>query len=797
MRIVDGIREYTVYCPFGGGGGGALGVISKLQTMFGKKARFRLIGGFDFDPYACAAFEYLTGVKELCIDAWAMTVEDLRRDAGEEAPDFIFSSAPCVASSQLVSPAKAATAPYVKINSLIEHVTNLILKAWPLRPPKALLFENVPNIANRARAVLAGVVDSLLAAKYVIHQGRHQCRTTGNLAQNRLRWFMVARHAPQMPHFLYRPEKQPGRVCRDVLSCLPRPGAHEGGPMHVEPNIAVVNAARLGCVPVRGTVLPDGRLSKGDWRDIETVLKSHVDALNAFRMHRVKAAQNSVFKVAGWNQPTGAVTSAESPANGCVSAADPRPFLAIKKRFKGSMGVLADDEVADTVTAEAYPSTGRNSYADAEAVRALALGCAPWAGAYGVTSPAEAIAAVTAAACIDNGPYAMADEHAAPTLAKGAKGSKGRKKVARKAAAQELLGFGATVERAAARKVEPAKRVERVPGFDSHATKYVMVGYGSKRGAGAEQMIAEVCIDAFRGAWGVVSQDEASATVIGNARPSTGPFAIADAEALLVSTANDCCYGVLKPTEPSHAVTGKSHPGNGPFSMADPADIDEARGVVLSIHQVIAAITEYGGDGSFVVFDSTKPGSAPLLWVEGLDKPARAWAGFEKKGKKKGQVKRGAKVQFVIIAEDGTRHRPLTTLELAVLQGLPWMHNGKALDFGGGSTAQRKLVGNMVPPPVAASMAGQILLALMAAEDGSFYLDAGGSGVWVQREEHLARLAREGVMILDESIELWDMGSAFVCDDGAVIPKQDTVLPEGFVSLRHAPIYVHHESAVC
>ena len=79
--------EPTVFFMFGGGGLGAFGFKQSETALRGMTARFRVIGGFDYDPYACGVFKYLTGVEEACCDARAMTPESLRRIAGEEAPD--------------------------------------------------------------------------------------------------------------------------------------------------------------------------------------------------------------------------------------------------------------------------------------------------------------------------------------------------------------------------------------------------------------------------------------------------------------------------------------------------------------------------------------------------------------------------------------------------------------------------------------------------------------------------------------------------------------------------------------
>ena len=62
--------------------------------------------------------------------------------------------------------------------------------------------------------------------------------------------------------------------------------------------------------------------------------------------------------------------------------------------------------------------------------------------------------------------------------------------------------------------------------------------------------------------------------------------------------------------------------------------------------------------------------------------------------------------RLVIRALDGTWHRPLTTLELAALQGLPTQIDGEWLQLAGGSKARwRKRIGNAVPPATAEAIA--------------------------------------------------------------------------------------------
>ncbi len=89
----------------------------------------------------------------------------------------------------------------------------------------------------------------------------------------------------------------------------------------------------------------------------------------------------------------------------------------------------------------------------------------------------------------------------------------------------------------------------------------------------------------------------------------------------------------------------------------------------------------------------------------------------------------------IIVALDGTWHRPMTTLELAVLQGLPAMLDGKPLTLTAATEAnRRKHVGNAVPVGTAEAIARQMLLTLAHADAGRFVLSAEGGDVWVDRE---------------------------------------------------------------
>lgn len=82
----------------------------------------------------------------------------------------------------------------------------------------------------------------------------------------------------------------------------------------------------------------------------------------------------------------------------------------------------------------------------------------------------------------------------------------------------------------------------------------------------------------------------------------------------------------------------------------------------------------------------------------------------------------------MIIAPDGTWHRPFTTLELAALQGL--VDPGEWLELEGTSdTAWRERIGNAVPPPAASAVASVIGSALLATWSG-LYLQVQHTEPW-------------------------------------------------------------------
>ena len=259
--------------------------------------------------------------------------------------------------------------------------------------------------------------------------------------------------------------------------------------------------------------------------------------------------------------------------------------------------------------------------------------------------------------------------------------------------------------------------------------------------------------DRRNGAIGVQRWGDTSGTVAGEAHPSNGSYAVADPR--LGSYGEHS--GKLRVEEagaPVHTVTGSDRVGSGALSVADPRpprDLGEYTPYgVLDWSEACGTVTSKAapGGGAFNIADPR-----PAAWVDGreafttgghygvvpLDAPSGTVVGGAKHdtgpwsvaGCLPAPADRPEQAPL-IVALDGTWHRPFTTLELAALQGFPW----QALAFGGGLHGQsdarhRERIGNAVPPPAAAAVAGVMGRAILQARAGiTFVLSA--EPVWVQ-----------------------------------------------------------------
>ncbi len=240
-------------------------------------------------------------------------------------------------------------------------------------------------------------------------------------------------------------------------------------------------------------------------------------------------------------------------------------------------------------------------------------------------------------------------------------------------------------------------------------------------------------------------------------------------------------YGVIPWSKPTGAMINVKSPGQGKFAVADPRHIGppkhnnefrvvrwrNASRAITSGHgvsQCVAgprpaqdrkpfskyAIAAWDGATRTVISGSTTGQGAYAIADPRLDIArtkgdhdpaadhygATSWnntsgaVSAAEEGTPCGMPRANDKLAARIIAEDGTWHRPFTTLELASLQSLVDPEEWLELD-GLSDSAWRERIGNAVPPDAAQAIAEEIGRTLLLAWTGeTFQLSA--TPIWVR-----------------------------------------------------------------
>lgn len=261
------------------------------------------------------------------------------------------------------------------------------------------------------------------------------------------------------------------------------------------------------------------------------------------------------------------------------------------------------------------------------------------------------------------------------------------------------------------------------------------------------------------GQLGVRAWDESTGTVTGQRSPIQGGFSVADPRPGLKSNAHQNLYRVIAWGDVSKTVAGASHVAGGALSIADPRRVGPTYGKYgvtgwgESSGTVISGSTT--GQGAYAVADP-RPGldrskgdhylTGGHYGVVPWDTSAGAvsssachdngrWSVADPRASGFSTEKErlpSAEERLVarIIAEDGTWHRPFTTLELASLQGLVDPEEQFELD-GLSDSAWRERIGNAVPPPAAAAIASEMGRTLLLAWSGETFA-LGCTPIWVR-----------------------------------------------------------------
>jgi len=360
------IKHAHLFCGLGAGARGFNRATARVGSL---EADFRCLGGIDVDAAAIKDFHRLAGVPGTCLDLFdreqyaafhgheppsdwrEATTADIHAAFDHENPDIVFLSAPCKGFSGLLSETKSKTAKYQALNRLTLRGVWLALEAYAHTAPTPLiLFENVPRISTRGRALLDRITALLRSYGYAVAETTHCCGELGGLAQRRKRFLLVARHMASVPPFLYEPPKRLLRAVGDVLGRLPLPGDPRAGPMHRLPALQWQTWVRLAFVE-----------AGSDWRSLAR-LRVVDGKLADYALVPDTAWHSGALGVTHWDGPTGTITSGGRPGQGAFSVADPRRQEG-RAEF-GQYGVKRWDEVSQAVTGKAAVGAGQFAVAD-------------------------------------------------------------------------------------------------------------------------------------------------------------------------------------------------------------------------------------------------------------------------------------------------------------------------------------------------------------------------------------------------------------------------------------------------
>lgn len=747
IQIEKEILHYHVFCGLGGGAKG----FNKGHARVGSSvAKFRCIGGVDVDAASIRDFDRLAGVPGTVLDmfdleqyiafhgkapppGWRMAgVEDIHKSAGGERPNIVFLSAPCKGFSGLLAEKQSKTDKYQALNGLTLRGMMLVMEAFKDDPPEMVIFENVPRIANRGRYLVDQIMGMMRGYGYAGAETVHDCGVIGNLAQSRSRFLAVFRHMEKVPPFLYEPPKRRLRGVGEVLDLMPLPGDPRGGPMHRVPalqwktwvRLAFVEAGKdwrsLNSLRVEDGFLQDYAIAPDtSWRDgtlgvlpydssagtITAQAEATTGRFSVADPKTVNALEGSGHMgVRAWQEPSGAISGDARPSKGPYGVADPRTDM----WGAGQAGVSKWDEPGPTVTSARSPLQNRGAVADPRPGQGNQT-----FGQYGVRPWEQTAGVVTAQSLPGGGPNSVAD----PRFGERTPFNNVFRIVPWEGAAPAVAGPGGPAGGLGV--ADP-----RMPDQAYTKTKYQVTPYegfsrtvigASTTGEGAFAL-ADPRVEGRRnGALGVLEYDDNSGVVGGESLPPNGTYAVADPRTGYPPNTHTNKLKVISYEERSPAVIGSDRVGSGALSVADP------RPAALSRPDRDGYMTQ--GHYGVLGWDDTA-GAVPAF--------AKNNNGHWSIADRRVDLLPGLAEQLtcVIIARDGTWHRPFTTLELAALQSLYDPEEGLKLD-GKSDSAWRERIGNAVPPDAAAAVAsvmGKTLLLAWAGE--SFMLSS--EPIWVQ-----------------------------------------------------------------
>ncbi|MCX7570375.1 DNA cytosine methyltransferase [Tumebacillus sp. DT12] len=214
-----------------------------------------------------------------------------------------------------------------------------------------------------------------------------------------------------------------------------------------------------------------------------------------------------------------------------------------------------------------------------------------------------------------------------------------------------------------------------------------------------------------------------SGTVTGATHVANGRICVSDTRLNATSGKHPGVYQVVKWNEPGPCVTGTRF-GSGAPAIEDPRIGCAPRAGTYGVqdwNQPGKTIIGSGDihAGAAAVADPRNQCDGQCTTADAFDVP--------------GDKENG--VWVILSPHGGAWHRPLTTFELAMLQGFPQtLVDGRPFQLVGKNDARwRERIGNAVPPQAAQAIAETMLLTLMAQEQNDWLMSA--EEIWVRPQD--------------------------------------------------------------
>lgn len=225
---------------------------------------------------------------------------------------------------------------------------------------------------------------------------------------------------------------------------------------------------------------------------------------------------------------------------------------------------------------------------------------------------------------------------------------------------------------------------------------------------------------------GVLGWGDTAPVLTGQRSPAQGRFSVAD---IRVGDAHNDMLGVRDWTDPARVVAGASRPATGAISVADPRPVglnaEGREGYATQGHYGVLGWTDSSNAvPGYAKYDRGNWSVADPRDLDGEAAPVPALP------------KPDDRLVARIIAQDGTWHRPFTTLELAALQSIfdpeevfgfdpdlaAWQRRADFALTGGSDQVKREWIGNAVPRKAARGMAETIGETLLLADMGETFV---------------------------------------------------------------------------